>query len=51
MHAANGHAQKNRAPTAGPPPDPVEVRWPSGVVQQLRNVAADRIVTVKSLSS
>jgi enediyne biosynthesis protein E4 len=27
--------------------DLVEIRWPSGTVQQLKNVAADRIVTVK----
>ena len=25
----------------------IEIRWPSGTVQELRNVAADRIVTVK----
>jgi hypothetical protein len=27
--------------------DWIEIRWPSGTVQELRNVAADRIVTVK----
>ena len=27
--------------------DLVEIRWPSGIVQQLRDVAADRILTVK----
>jgi enediyne biosynthesis protein E4 len=27
--------------------DLVEIRWPSGIVQQLRNVAADRIVKVR----
>ncbi len=27
--------------------DLVEIRWPSGIVQELRNVAADRIVAVK----
>ena len=27
--------------------DLIEIRWPSGVVQQLRDIAADRIVTVK----
>lgn len=27
--------------------DLVEIRWPSGTVQQMKNVAADRIVTVK----
>jgi len=25
----------------------VEIRWPSGVVQQLRNVAADKVIAVK----
>ncbi len=25
----------------------IEIRWPSGIVQHLKNVAADRIVTVK----
>jgi len=25
----------------------VEIRWPSGIVQQLNNVSADRIVAVK----
>jgi len=27
--------------------DLIEIRWPSGTVQELRNVAADRIVTIK----
>jgi hypothetical protein len=27
--------------------DLVEIRWPSGIVQQLRDVAGDRILTVK----
>jgi hypothetical protein len=27
--------------------DLIEIRWPSGIVQQMRDVAADRIVTVK----
>jgi len=27
--------------------DLVEIRWPSGIVQQLRDVAADRVLTVK----
>jgi hypothetical protein len=26
--------------------DLVEIRWPSGITQELRNVAADRIVKV-----
>jgi hypothetical protein len=25
----------------------IEIRWPSGIVQTLRNVAADRVITVK----
>jgi hypothetical protein len=25
----------------------VEIRWPSGIVQELRNVAADRILKVR----
>jgi len=27
--------------------DLVEVRWPSGIVQELRDVAVDRILAVK----
>jgi hypothetical protein len=27
--------------------DLVEIRWPSGIVQELKNVAADRIVKVR----
>jgi enediyne biosynthesis protein E4 len=30
--------------------DLVEIRWPSGIVQQLHNVACDRVVTVKEPS-
>jgi ASPIC and UnbV len=25
----------------------VEIRWPSGIVQELRSVAADRVLNVK----
>jgi hypothetical protein len=27
--------------------DVVEIRWPSGIVQMLKDVAADRVVAVK----
>ena len=27
--------------------DLVEIRWPSGIVQQMRDVAGDRVLTVK----
>jgi hypothetical protein len=27
--------------------DLVEIRWPSGIVQQMKDVAADRVVEVK----
>jgi hypothetical protein len=30
--------------------DLVEIRWPSGEVQQLKNVAADRLVRVREPS-
>jgi len=30
-----------------PSADSVEIRWPSGITQRLRNVPADRIVKVK----
>ena len=29
---------------ARPPPDLVEIRWPSGVAQELKNVPSDRVV-------
>jgi len=29
--------------------DLVEIRWPSGIVQQLHDVAADRILMVKEV--
>jgi hypothetical protein len=28
----------------------IEVRWPSGIVQELRNVAADRLIRLKEPS-
>jgi hypothetical protein len=30
--------------------DVVEIRWPSGMVQQMRDVAGDRVVVVKELA-
>ena len=30
--------------------DSIEIHWPSGIVQQLRNIEGDRIVTVKEPS-
>ena len=30
--------------------DSVQIRWPSGIVQELRNVDSDRVVTVKEPS-
>ena len=48
---AAGYASSSAGPThfgLGPnrSADLVEIRWPSGIVQQLRNVAADRLVKV-----
>ena len=47
-----GYASASAAPThfglgQHTAADLVEIRWPSGIVQELRNVAADRVVTVK----
>ena len=47
-----GYASSSAGPIhfgTGPHPsvDLVEIRWPSGIVQQLRNLAADRVVKVK----
>ena len=52
MTTAAGYASSSAGPVhfgLGPnaSADLVEIRWPSGIVQQLRDVAADRIVTVK----
>ncbi|MGD0049882.1 MAG: CRTAC1 family protein [Bryobacteraceae bacterium] len=49
---AAGYASSSACPThfgLGPykSADLVEIRWPSGIVQELRNVAADRVVKVK----
>jgi hypothetical protein len=49
---AAGYASSSASPThfglgASKSADVVEIRWPSGIVQELRNVAADRVVRVK----
>ena len=52
MSTAAGYASSSAGPVhfglgANPSADLVEIRWPSGVIQQLRDVAADRIVSVR----
>jgi len=52
MSTAAGYASSSAGPVhfgLGPnaSADLVEIRWPSGIVQQLRDVAGDRILTVK----
>ena len=52
MTTSAGYASSSAGPVHfGLGPDPsaglVEILWPSGIVQQMRNVAGDRIVTVK----
>jgi hypothetical protein len=49
---AAGYASSSAGPThfglgASQTADLVEIRWPSGIVQELKNVAADRIVKVR----
>jgi enediyne biosynthesis protein E4 len=49
---AAGYASSSAAPVhfgLGPAESAslVEIRWPSGIVQELRNVAADRVISVK----
>jgi hypothetical protein len=49
---AAGYASASAGPThfglgAHASADLVEIRWPSGVVQSLKNVAADRVLAVK----
>jgi hypothetical protein len=49
---AAGYASSSAGPThfglgASKTVDLVEIRWPSGITQELRNVAADRIVKVQ----
>jgi hypothetical protein len=52
MSTAAGYASSSAGPVhfglgANPSADLVEIHWPSGIVQQLRDVAADRIISVK----
>ena len=52
MTTAAGYASSSSGPVhfglgRNASADLVEIRWPSGIVQQMKNVAADRIVTVK----
>jgi len=52
MSTAAGYASSSAGPVhfglgANASADLVEIRWPSGIVQQLRDVAGDRIVPVK----
>jgi hypothetical protein len=52
MSTAAGYASSSAGPVhfglgTNPSADLVEIRWPSGIVQQLREVAGDRIVLVR----
>ena len=52
MTTAAGYASSSAGPVhfglgKNPSADLVEIRWPSGTVQRLRNVAGDRILLVK----
>ena len=52
MFTSAGYASSSAGPVhfglgADSSADLVEIRWPSGIVQELRNVAGDRIVAVK----
>jgi len=52
MTTASGYASSSAGPLhfglgAAKLADEIEIRWPSGVVQKLKNVAADRILHVK----
>ena len=52
MSTAAGYASSSAGPVhfglgANPSADLVEIHWPSGIVQQLRDVAGDRIISVK----
>jgi hypothetical protein len=52
MSTAAGYASSSAGPVhfglgANPLADLVEIRWPSGIVQQWRDVAGDRIVSVR----
>jgi len=55
MSTASGYASSSDSPVhfglaTNLSADLVEIRWPSGIVQQLRNVAGDRIVLVREPS-
>jgi len=55
MTTSVGYASSSAGPVhfglaAEPSADLVEIQWPSGVVQQLRNVGADQIVAVREPS-
>ncbi len=52
MTTSAGYASSSAGPVhfglgADASADLVEIRWPSGIVQQMRNVASDRVVVVK----
>ncbi len=52
MSTAAGYASSSAGPVhfglgTNPSADLVEIQWPSGIVQQLRDVAGDRIVSVR----
>jgi enediyne biosynthesis protein E4 len=52
MTTAAGYASSSAGPVHfglgdSPRADLVEIRWPSGVVQELRDVAGDRVLTVR----
>jgi hypothetical protein len=52
MSTAAGYASSSAGPVhfglgANPSADLIEIHWPSGIVQQLRDVAGDRIISVK----
>jgi len=52
MTTSAGYASSSAGPVhfglgANPSADLVEIRWPSGIVQEMRDVAGDRIVVVK----
>jgi hypothetical protein len=52
MTTSVGYASSSHGPVhfglgAEPTAELVEIRWPSGIVQRLRNVAGDRVLSVK----
>jgi hypothetical protein len=55
VSTASGYASSSAGPVhfgLGPAEmvDEIEIRWPSGITQVLKNVQADRILHVKELS-